>query len=220
VGLRAPQAKQECVDNATASTATASTEEEEEREEAAAVKMMEVSVAVAAAERLRSEHDAAESWAVHLREQANQMSAAAERLRADSEAAQAAAERLRVKREAADRAVEQLRAEQAAAAVAAQRLKVQLEEAAYHQLRLQQVRARLDTSGGVPPSPAASAPSPASQADEELCVVCVDARKDRLMLPCGHLCACEPCAAKLMRVRPARCPICREGIREVIRVYS
>jgi hypothetical protein len=50
-------------------------------------------------------------------------------------------------------------------------------------------------------------------------VVCVDARKDRLMLPCGHLCACEACAAELMRVRPARCPICREGIREVMRVF-
>jgi hypothetical protein len=49
--------------------------------------------------------------------------------------------------------------------------------------------------------------------------VCVDARKDRLMLPCGHLCACETCAAELVLMRPARCPICREGIRDVMRVF-
>jgi hypothetical protein len=102
-------------------------------------------------------------------------------------------------------------------AAVAERLRLE-EEFAYFTQRAEDARARLDTSG-VPPPAAAVAPQAAAGADEELCVVCVDARKDRLMLPCGHLCACETCAAELVLMRPARCPICREGIRDVMRVF-
>ena len=30
-----------------------------------------------------------------------------------------------------------------------------------------------------------------------MCVVCMDAPKDRIVLPCGHICACEACAQLL-----------------------
>ena len=115
------------------------------------------------------------------------------RLGAEHEAAEAVAARLQAKQEALE----------AAAAVAAVAARLRLEEeAAYYALRLQQAQEELARSG-----------------EEELCVVCVDARKDRAMVPCGHVCACEPCAVKLMRVTPNRCPICRDPVLNVMRVF-
>lgn len=41
------------------------------------------------------------------------------------------------------------------------------------------------------------------------CVVCLDAPKTRIMVPCGHFCLCDACNAQL---RKRACPICRSGI--------
>jgi hypothetical protein len=38
------------------------------------------------------------------------------------------------------------------------------------------------------------------------------------MLPCLHMCACEPCAQQLLALR--RCPVCREPIERVGQVFS
>ena len=142
--------------------------------------MSGLSVAVAAARWLRSEQDAAEVAAEELRVEREAAEVALERLRVQHEAATAEATRLSVERAAADSTVEQRRTEQeaaeAAAAVAAVAERLQLEEElAYHTQRAEATRARLDTSG-VPPPAAAVAPQAAAD---------VDARKDRLMLPCG-----------------------------------
>jgi hypothetical protein len=44
-----------------------------------------------------------------------------------------------------------------------------------------------------------------------LCVVCRDREKAVLFKPCLHICVCEVCRGRL---RPYRCPICQEPVRE------
>jgi hypothetical protein len=78
-------------------------------------------------------------------------------------------------------------------------------------LRMQQVQAQL----GVPP--AASAPH--TDAEETQCVVCFDAPKDHAIVPCGHQCVCARCAEQLTNTRTPTCPVCREPIRETMKVF-
>lgn len=40
------------------------------------------------------------------------------------------------------------------------------------------------------------------------CVVCVENPKEIICLPCGHVCLCEDCSAKIQ----SKCPICRTRI--------
>jgi hypothetical protein len=120
----------------------------------------------------------------------------------------AEAERVRVAAEAA---------EAAAAVAAAERLRLE-EVAAELTLRmqsdalmLQQVQAQLGSSV-VPP--VASAPHP--NAEETMCVVCLDAPKLYAKVPCMHMCACEACAQLLGN----RCPVCRGPIESTVRVFT
>ena len=50
--------------------------------------------------------------------------------------------------------------------------------------------------------------------DESECVVCRDARRNFIFLPCGHLAACEECAAE-----QDRCPLCRVEATSKQRVF-
>ena len=83
------------------------------------------------------------------------------------------------------------------------------EEVAALTLRLQQVQARLGSSV-VPPA----APNP--DAEETQCVVCMDAPKNRVVLPCMHMCVCEACA-QLLR---DRCPVCRGPIERIAQLFT
>ena len=59
--------------------------------------------------------------------------------------------------------------------------------------------------------------------DSALCCVCQDGAKTILLLPCRHLCVCENCssATDSRRRRLLRsCPICRETVEEMMKVYS
>ena len=78
-------------------------------------------------------------------------------------------------------------------------------------LRLQQMQTQL----GVPPA----SPAPHPDAEETMCVVCFDAPKDHLVLPCKHLCVCEACAEQLTKTRTPMCPVCRGPIRETTKVF-
>jgi hypothetical protein len=120
----------------------------------------------------------------------------AERARAAAEEAMAAAA---VK--AAAETAERLRLEEEVAALA---LSMQSDA-----LRMQKMQARL----GVPPA----APNPG--AEETQCVVCMDAPKDRIVLPCMHLCACGPCAQRLLEL-DASCPVCRGPVERMAQVFS
>ena len=76
-------------------------------------------------------------------------------------------------------------------------------------MRLQQMDAQL---GVAPPA------APAVE-EEVLCVVCMDAPKQHIILPCGHQCVCEACAQQLTQTTSPSCPVCRAPIRETTRVY-
>jgi hypothetical protein len=131
----------------------------------------------------------------------------AERARAAAEEAEAAAnegalwlcflavtesERARVEAEAADaEAVKRQQLEERRAALA---------------LELQQVQAELGSG----------APQPD---EDDQCVVCMDAAKDRAVRPCMHVCVCETCARLLMIENAPRCPVCRGPIEHIERVF-
>jgi hypothetical protein len=79
-------------------------------------------------------------------------------------------------------------------------------------LRMQQVQAQLGVS------PAAPAPHPDDEEDQ--CVLCFDAPKDHIILPCYHMCVCEACANRLTQMRHPSCPICRGAIQHTNKVFQ
>jgi hypothetical protein len=133
-------------------------------------------------------------------EQAERARAAAEEAEAAAAAAaeaeaEAAALRLQMEQELSHMEQERARMEQERAALA---------------LRMQQVQAQL---GVAPPA--------APQLEEEaLCVVCMDAPKQHVIVPCGHQCVCEACAQQLTQTTSPSCPVCRAPIQETTRVYK
>ncbi|TMW68344.1 hypothetical protein Poli38472_005812 [Pythium oligandrum] len=50
--------------------------------------------------------------------------------------------------------------------------------------------------------------------EEPECVVCLEAKKERICVPCGHYCMCAGCVQLL--VTPKKCPMCRTAIRTTI----
>ena len=59
----------------------------------------------------------------------------------------------------------------------------------------------------------ASETGSAAAADD--CAICWDRASAVVLIPCGHLCACEQCARKV-----TACPICRTAISQNIRVFK
>jgi hypothetical protein len=111
------------------------------------------------------------------------------------------AERAKVAAEEAAAAAVVEAAAKAEAAAERQQLE---EQAAALTLQLQQVQTQL----GVPPL------APAPDAEETQCVVCMDAPKNRVVLPCMHMCVCEACAQLL------RCPVCRGPIERISQLFT
>ena len=116
------------------------------------------------------------------------------------------AERARAAAEEAEAAAAVKAAEEAE--TAAERLQIEQQMAALG-VRLQRVQARVGSSV-VPPA----APHP--DAEETQCVVCMDAPKNRVVLPCMHMCVCEACA-QLLR---DRCPVCRGPIERIAQLFT
>ena len=121
----------------------------------------------------------------------------AERARVAAEEAAAAAA-VKATAEAAA-AVERLRLEEQAAAIT---LRMQSDAQ-----QLQQVHAQMGSSV-VPPD-----------AEETMCVVCFDAPKDHIIVPCGHQCVCARCAEQLTKTRTPMCPVCRGPIQQTMKVF-
>jgi len=51
------------------------------------------------------------------------------------------------------------------------------------------------------------------------CVVCLECAPDSVLYTCGHMCMCYPCARDVVQNRGALCPICRQSIRDVIKIF-
>jgi hypothetical protein len=119
----------------------------------------------------------------------------AERAKAAAEEAVAAAA-VKAAAEAAE-AAERLQMEEQLAALT---LRMQTDA-----LMAQQVQARLGSSVAPPAAP-----------EETMCVVCMDAPKNRVVLPCMHMCVCEACA-QLLR---DRCPVCRGPIERIAQLFT
>jgi hypothetical protein len=66
--------------------------------------------------------------------------------------------------------------------------------------------------------PAAPAPHPDDAEDQ--CVLCFDAPKDHIILPCFHVCVCEACANQLTQMEKPSCPICRTAIKQTNKVFQ
>ena len=49
------------------------------------------------------------------------------------------------------------------------------------------------------------------------CTICMNAPRDALCVPCGHLCACYDC---LIALTTKLCPVCRSPLNQVVRIYS
>jgi rubrerythrin len=114
----------------------------------------------------------------------------------------AEAERARVAAEEAAAAERQRLEEQVAA------LTLVMQSAA---TQLQEAQAQL----GVPPA----APAPHPDYAEDQCVMCFDAPKDHIIIPCGHVCVCEACANLLTQMSKPLCPICRTAIQHTNKVF-
>jgi hypothetical protein len=62
-------------------------------------------------------------------------------------------------------------------------------------------------------------PTAADTQASSKCAVCLDGPLENIVLPCGHLCLCSTCAIRVAETRPSRCPICRQAIASVTKVY-
>lgn len=61
---------------------------------------------------------------------------------------------------------------------------------------------------------------PATTAEEEhLCVVCEDAKKEVMLMPCNHMCLCKTCANRCLFKTIKECPMCRAKIEDSKEVF-
>jgi hypothetical protein len=51
------------------------------------------------------------------------------------------------------------------------------------------------------------------------CVICNDGEAVQAMVPCGHHCLCNGCAAHIMTSTPRTCPLCREVVQMTVKIY-
>jgi len=54
---------------------------------------------------------------------------------------------------------------------------------------------------------------------QDVCCVCMNAKKDSVLVPCGHKAMCLSCGEEL-RARGRQCPLCRTHINGVVRVFE
>ncbi|KAM7480614.1 hypothetical protein LguiA_028827 [Lonicera macranthoides] len=56
--------------------------------------------------------------------------------------------------------------------------------------------------------------------DGELCVICLMRRRRSAFIPCGHMVCCQRCALSVERELAPKCPVCRQAIRNSVRIYD
>ncbi|KAJ8535101.1 hypothetical protein ON010_g13635 [Phytophthora cinnamomi] len=68
-----------------------------------------------------------------------------------------------------------------------------------------------------PPAKSTPAQGSGAQSPDE-CVICFDGPQEAVCVPCGHNAVCMDCAQELLDTTRL-CPVCRQQVREVIRLY-
>jgi hypothetical protein len=59
-----------------------------------------------------------------------------------------------------------------------------------------------------------------AEADAMRCVICMDAPRCCVVLPCRHLALCaSPACAAMLGAQPARCPLCLRGVADTMQVF-
>ena len=71
---------------------------------------------------------------------------------------------------------------------------------------------QLEVRGGMDET---AAPAPGGADDPSVCIVCMDRKRNALLVPCGHMYTCVECTSAF-RARKNACPVCRQTIRKVI----
>ena len=51
------------------------------------------------------------------------------------------------------------------------------------------------------------------------CIICLDSDKNSAMVPCGHTSTCYNCSLTLHSRDDAKCPVCRQLIHRIVRIY-
>ena len=51
------------------------------------------------------------------------------------------------------------------------------------------------------------------------CSVCFENAVDCVLYTCGHMCLCYDCAVDIKDNQGALCPICRQAIKDIIKIY-
>ncbi|XP_074630303.1 tumor susceptibility gene 101 protein-like [Acropora palmata] len=79
---------------------------------------------------------------------------------------------------------------------------------------------RQDSSNNIKETqPNLANPLPQDDQTDDNCIVCMELKKDSVLIPCGHLGICFKCANRCKETSKT-CPVCREKIIEVHRVYQ
>jgi len=55
--------------------------------------------------------------------------------------------------------------------------------------------------------------------DNGECAICLENEPDSALYPCGHMCMCYDCAVSVQKQRSALCPMCRQPIVDILRIY-
>ena len=55
-----------------------------------------------------------------------------------------------------------------------------------------------------------------SEAAQAHCVICMDRPPSVVIIPCGHLCVCQPCSGRLQQ----QCPVCRGATIQMIQTFT
>lgn len=69
------------------------------------------------------------------------------------------------------------------------------------------------------PATPSSINDPVSDNDTNECHVCYERPVNAVLYTCGHMCMCFECAQAVKQLKTALCPICRQEIKDVIKIY-
>ena len=71
----------------------------------------------------------------------------------------------------------------------------------------------------MPGTPSSINENPVAGNESNECNVCYERPVNSVLYTCGHMCMCFECAQAVRKEKTALCPICRQEIKDVIKIY-